>query len=107
MASKVQAHLTKHDREIAAIRKLILMGMKMIVKNDQRYQQHFLRLEGAQFEVRQDLRALATEGRETRRELRALQAEVRALTADQRQLQKTVDTFVRSMGGRGGNGRHQ
>lgn len=40
MASKIEARLakrdeqlSKHDREIAAIRKLILQGMKMLVEN--------------------------------------------------------------------------
>jgi hypothetical protein len=30
MASKLEARVSAHDREIAAIRKLILQGMKMI-----------------------------------------------------------------------------
>ena len=119
MASKLEERVSRHDREIAAIRKIILTGMKVIVKNDQRHERHFLRMEGAQFELQQSqlafreelnaiagagretseqLQLLAAEGRETRRELRALSAEVR-------QLQKNVDTLVRTIG-RGGNGRH-
>jgi hypothetical protein len=31
-------HLTKHDREIAAIRKLILTGMQMLNRNQQQIQ---------------------------------------------------------------------
>ena len=33
MPSKLEAHVAQHDREIAAIRKLILQGMKMLVEN--------------------------------------------------------------------------
>jgi hypothetical protein len=33
MPSKLEARVTQHDREIAAIRKLILQGMKMVVEN--------------------------------------------------------------------------
>lgn len=47
-------HLTKHDREIAAIRKLILEGMKMIVAD------------------RRDIKALVASQKETDRELKAL-----------------------------------
>ena len=34
MPSKLEARVTQHDREIAAIRKLILQGMKMLVENE-------------------------------------------------------------------------
>ena len=33
MPSKREARVTQHDREIAAIRKLVLQGMKMLVEN--------------------------------------------------------------------------
>ena len=33
MPSRLEARVTQHDREIAAIRKLILQGMKMLVEN--------------------------------------------------------------------------
>jgi len=33
LPSKLEARVTQHDREIAAIRKLILQGMKMLVEN--------------------------------------------------------------------------
>jgi hypothetical protein len=33
MPSKLEARVTQHDREIAAIRKLVMQGMKMLVKN--------------------------------------------------------------------------
>ncbi|HUQ93002.1 MAG TPA: hypothetical protein VM120_15075 [Bryobacteraceae bacterium] len=32
MPSKLEARIARHDREIAAIRKLVLTGMKMLVK---------------------------------------------------------------------------
>jgi hypothetical protein len=35
----VKEHLSKHDREIAAIRKLILVGMKMINRNQEQINQ--------------------------------------------------------------------
>lgn len=78
MASKVEIHLTKHDRQIAAMQKLILTGMKMLSKHDQ------------------NLRELQTEGVAVRRELRLL-------AAQQRETSKTVDRFIRSME-RGRNG---
>ena len=33
MPSKLETRVTQHDREIAAIRKLVLQGMKMLVEN--------------------------------------------------------------------------
>ena len=33
MPSKLEAHVAQHDREITAIRKLVLQGMKMLVEN--------------------------------------------------------------------------
>ena len=33
MPGKLEARVTQHDREIAAIRKLVLQGMKMLVEN--------------------------------------------------------------------------
>jgi len=110
MASKVEIHLTKHDREIAAIRKLILAGMKMIVKNDQKHEQHFLRMEGAQFELRQQeikLRQQQVEMRQQQAEQRqqqiALREEMRLLSAQQLRTEKNLDRFIRSME-RGRNG---
>ena len=32
MPSKIEARVDKHDREIAAIRKLLLTGMKLVVE---------------------------------------------------------------------------
>jgi hypothetical protein len=34
MPSKLEARVIQHDREIAAIRKLVLQGMKMLVENE-------------------------------------------------------------------------
>jgi hypothetical protein len=72
--------IDRHDREIAAIRKLIHAGMKMIVKHDE----NFLRLEEEQLAFRKEMRELRTAQRETER---------------------LIQAFVRSME-RGGNG-HQ
>jgi hypothetical protein len=78
--------IDRHDREVAAIRKLIHAGMKMIVKHDQ----NFLRLEGDQIILRQ--------------EQIAFQRELRELRAAQRETERLIQAFVRSME-RGGNGR--
>ena len=64
----LKERVDRHDREIAAIRKLIQTGMRMLVKFDQ----NMLRLEGQQDELRRDLRQLATSQRETDRQLQAL-----------------------------------
>ena len=52
MAS-LKERVDKHDREIAAIRKLIQTGMKMMVKFDQ----NMLRLEASQRETDRQLQA--------------------------------------------------
>ena len=58
-------HLSKHDREIAAIRKLILLGMKLLNQQQQ---------EGIKFrrEFREELRALAAAQKRTDAALRGL-----------------------------------
>jgi len=56
----VKERLDKHDAEIAAIRKLIQTGMKMMV-----------RVQELQVETRQDLRALAAAQKQTRLSLDA------------------------------------
>jgi hypothetical protein len=53
--------IDRHDREIAAIRKLIFTGMKMLGKHDQ----NLLRLE-------EEVRALTSSQRETDRQLQNL-----------------------------------
>jgi hypothetical protein len=75
----------RHDREIAAIRKLILTGMKMLVKSDQ----NLLRLEG-------DMSTM-------QREHSAFRKEMRELAAAQRQTERELRAFIRSLRG-GGNG---
>jgi len=107
MASTLKDRVAQHDREIAAIRKLILAGMKMIVKNDQKHEQHGLRMEGAQFELRQQQIVMREEMRKQHAEMRqqqaALREDMRLLAVQQRETAKTVDRFIRSME-RGRNG---
>ena len=68
----------KHDREIAAIRKLIHTGMKLFVK-----------LEEAQIAMRQ--------------EQIAFRKELRELAASQRETDRQLQAFIRSLR-RGSNG---
>jgi len=56
----LKERVDKHDREIAAIRKLIHTGMKMFVK-----------LQEEHFAFRKELRELAVQQRATARELEA------------------------------------
>lgn len=62
----LKERVDRHDREIAAIRKLIQTGMKMLVKFDQ----NLLRLEGDQMALRKEMRELAAAQRETDRQLK-------------------------------------
>ena len=78
MATKLEERVSKHDREIAAIRKLILTGMKMINR-------------------------LADEGAETRRQLRELATEQRETARQQKETGRQLEAFIRSMR-RGTNG---
>jgi septal ring factor EnvC (AmiA/AmiB activator) len=71
VATKLEQRVSKHDREIAAIRKLILAGMKMINQ-------------------------LASEGVETRKELRELAVEQRA---NARQLDGLIRSLRRGTNG--------
>jgi peptidoglycan hydrolase CwlO-like protein len=61
-------HLTKHDREIAAIRLLIKTGMKMIV----RIQESQAAIQESQAATRKDLRDLAASQKKTDASLKAL-----------------------------------
>lgn len=104
MASKVEIRLTKLDHQIAAMQKIILTGMKMIAKNDQKHEQHFLRMEGAQFELRQqDIKArqqqaeLRQQQAEQRQQQIALREDMRLLSAQQLRTEKTLERFIRSM----------
>jgi hypothetical protein len=86
----------RHNREIAAIRKLILVGMKMLVKSDQ----NLLRLEGDMSTMRREHSAFQKEMREQHS---AFRKEMRELAAAQRQTERQLEAFIRSMRG-GGNG---
>jgi hypothetical protein len=72
MDKTVAARLSKHDREIDAIRKLIRMGMRLLVNTDQQLN----RLAGEHDLFQRQLRQQAAAGRETDRRLNAL---IRAL----------------------------
>ena len=65
--------LTRHDRDIAAIRKLILQGMRMITQIDAR----LLRRSGEQIETRREFRELRASQRETDRQLQAFMRSMR------------------------------
>ena len=79
MPTKLEARASRHDGEIAAIRKFIVTGTRLPVKSDQ----NLLRLEGQQEAMREDLRKLAAAQRETataqRETDRQLKALIRAL----------------------------
>ena len=51
-------HLSKHDREIAAIRKLILTGMKMLVRMQDEHRKEMAELRASQRETDRELQAL-------------------------------------------------
>jgi hypothetical protein len=82
MVEKVESRLTKLDRQVHAMQKLILTRMKMPVKNYRKHEWNSLRMEESRIAMREELRLLA---------------------AQQRQTAKTVDRFIRSME-RGRNG---
>jgi peptidoglycan hydrolase CwlO-like protein len=71
-------HLAKHDREIAAIRKLLFTGMKM-------------------------LNGVIESQREMQDSQRGIKAELRELAASQRETDRQLQVLVRSLQ-RGGNG---
>ena len=52
--ANLKERVDRHDREIAAIRKLLLTGMKMLAKHDK----NLLRLEESQRETDRQLQAL-------------------------------------------------
>ncbi len=72
MVSKLEARFSKHDRQIAAIRKLILQGMKMIDRRDKQSERESNRIHGEMDEIRKDIRELTTSQRETDRMLKTL-----------------------------------
>jgi hypothetical protein len=74
VATKLETRVSEHDRQIAAIRKLILQGMKMINSLSalqRKTEAGLLRLEGQQEATRQDLRELAASQRKTDAQLQA------------------------------------
>ena len=62
MPSKLEARVTEHDRQIAAIRKLILAGMKKMINGSQAVAR----------ENQAQIKALATAQHETDRMLKGL-----------------------------------
>lgn len=67
--------MSQHDREIAAIRKLLVTGMKMLAsvqKIQKQTDQQLLKLAGEHVETRRELRELATAPRATERKLNGL-----------------------------------
>jgi hypothetical protein len=55
---KTAEHLAKHDREIAAIRKLIMQGMKMLVEFQRENREAIREVRAAQRRTDQQLQAL-------------------------------------------------
>jgi hypothetical protein len=71
MPSKLEARVTEHDRQIAAIRKLILAGMKMINESQS---------------LARESQALAREN----------QAQIKALAAAQHETDRMLKGLIRS-----------
>ena len=86
MPDKLEARVSKHDREIAAIRKLLLTGMKMLARS----QEHSKAVD-------RQLDLIAGEHA-------ALAKDMRELAAAQRRTEATLERFIRSLGRGGGNG---
>lgn len=86
MDKAVTAHLSKHDREIDAIRKLVHTGMKMLV-----------RMERPQHQTDRRLDRLVA-GHET------LDRQLRQQQAAGRDTDRRLDALIRTLT-RGGNGR--
>jgi hypothetical protein len=79
---RTQERLSKHDREIAAIRKLVLTGMKMFAN-------------------------LTAYQRETDKQLRLLTASQRILTASQRKTDAQLQDLIRSLQGTNGHAKRK
>ena len=84
----LKERIDRHDREIAAIRKLIHVGIKMLVKSDQ----NLLRLEGDQMVHRREMGEL-------RKGMGELRKEMRELAASQRETDKQLQGLIRSLRG--------
>jgi NCAIR mutase (PurE)-related protein len=72
----LKERVDKHDREIAAIRKLMIQGMKMLIDFQ----------------------------RENRQAFKELLAAQKKTEAAQKKTEETLDRFIRSLTGRGTNG---
>ena len=93
----VKERVDRHDREIAAIRKLIQAGMKMIIRAEERSKHAEERFEIETAAAREDMRQIRVAQRETDR----LQREnARQL----RDLKDAVDRVVKSIQRGEGNG---
>jgi len=90
MAQTLAQRVSQHDREIAAIRKLVLTGMKMLVQMEKAQKEA-----GRKFDQRLD--RLAGEHEVMRKEMRDLRA-------SQRETDRLLQGLIRSLA-RGGNGR--
>jgi hypothetical protein len=67
-AKSTDARLNEHDRQIAAIRKLLLTGMKLLVNVEKTMD----RLSGEHLQMRKDLRELRAAQRVTEQRLQGL-----------------------------------
>ena len=76
MPSRLDARVAQHDREIAAIRKLILTGMKMLNRTDA------------------TLDRMAGEQEQIKKEFRLLAEEQRLLAAEQRRTEKLMQRWL-------------
>jgi formyltetrahydrofolate synthetase len=85
----IEARVSRHDREIAAIRKLILQGMKMIAATQKAQQQ-------MQKQMDQQWERLAAEHAQTQYELRKLAA---AQQATERRLNGFIAALERGRNG--------
>jgi hypothetical protein len=88
----LKERVDRHDREIAAIRKLILTGMRMIQRANERMDRRDLRVDGELETIRKDIRELAT-----------MRKDIRELAAAQRETDRMLKSLIRSLE-RGGNG---
>jgi len=90
------AHLSRHDREIAAIRKLLLAGMKMLDRyreDTQRFREETHRFREETQRFREENQKYLSESRKEMKELREAQKRTEA----------SLKAFIDTMRG-GGNG---
>lgn len=82
-------HLAKHDRQIAAIQKLMLTGMKMLNRNQEM------------------ARRIEEQQRRTDEQLNKLSKEVRELTAAQKRTDAALRDFIERTGVRNGHAKRK